>query len=359
MKNKKNILITGGLGFIGSHVVEHFSKKYPEYKIYLLDSVTYAANKDFLNKIMSGGFENVEFLREDIRNNTAIKYLFQQYDITDVIHLAAESHVDNSIENPNVFVETNVMGTVNLLNAAINNWSFGGSHVFYHISTDEVYGSLDYHDSAFTEKTSYDPKSPYSASKAASDHFVRAYGNTYKLPYIISNCSNNYGERQHEEKLLPKTILNILQGKKVPVYGDGMNIRDWLYVGDHVNAIDRIFHLGSTRQTYNIGGDQEISNIGMVRMVIEAMNSMFATPKYKEMQIIEFVEDRKGHDFRYAINHDKLTKELGWKPEYDLTMGLRKTISYYMEYYANEIEQENKYIDDYIEHLKSYGNNRR
>ena len=225
------------------------------------------------------------------------------------------------------------MGTLNLLNAAKNHWKLDGSerHVFYHVSTDEVYGSLDYSDPAFTEKTSYDPKSPYSASKAASDHFVRAYGNTYQLPYIISNCSNNYGERQHNEKLLPKTILNLIQGKKVPVYGDGMNIRDWLYVKDHVDAIDRIFHIGSTRQTYNIGGDSEFSNIYLLKKIIKFMFDMDLIKSDDLDSHIEYVEDRKGHDFRYAINHDKLTKELGWKPKTNINKGLMKTIEYYAD----------------------------
>ena len=319
----KNLLITGGLGFIGSHVVEHFIEKYPEYNIVLVDLETYAANISFKNEILSNKkYEKVSYHKRDIRDYDSIKFLFNYYEIDHVLHLAAESHVDNSIKNPNLFIETNVIGTINILNCAKKYWTNDKkNYLFYHISTDEVYGSLGKND-MFYEHTSYDPKSPYSASKASSDHFVRAYGNTFKIPYVISNCSNNYGERQHNEKLIPKTILNLLNNKKVPVYGNGSNVRDWLYVKDHVEAIDKIFHNGTINHTYNIGGDNEISNLNLVKKIINILHF-----NYKD--IIEYVEDRKGHDFRYAVNHDKITNQLGWKPKTSFDIGLLKTINYY------------------------------
>lgn len=331
---KRNILITGGAGFIGSHVVEHFAKKYPDYNIVVMDSITYAADEDFF-KELEIRFSNVITLRQDIRDIRACNWIIKDFNIDGVIHLAAESHVDNSIVNANIFVETNVMGTLNLLNAAKNNWeNKNGEHVFYHISTDEVYGHLEADSNPFTENTPYNPRSPYSASKASSDHFVRAFFNTFELPTIISNCSNNYGERQHVEKLLPKTITNLLIGKKIPVYGTGENIRDWLYVKDHVQAIDKIFHEGEFGETYNIGGDSEISNIDIVKKLINIhINSELKHMKgliaanYDEY--IEFVADRKGHDFRYAINHNKLTHDIGWRPEMKLYDGLEQTYKYY------------------------------
>lgn len=318
----RNLLITGGGGFIGSHVVEHFVKKYPQYNIVVVDSETYAANLKFIDELKYNPlFKNVDYYYGDICNNI-IDTIFYQHNIDSVIHLAAESHVDNSIEESDIFVKTNILGTLNLLNIVKKHWiKANNNYLFYHISTDEVYGSLGKND-MFYEHTSYDPKSPYSASKASSDHFVRAYGNTFKIPYVISNCSNNYGERQHNEKLIPKTILNLLNNKKVPVYGNGSNVRDWLYVKDHVEAIDKIFHNGTINHTYNIGGDNEISNLNLVKKIINILH-------YNYKDIIEFVEDRKGHDFRYAVNHDKITNQLGWKPKTNFDIGLLKTINYY------------------------------
>jgi len=331
-----NILITGGAGFIGSHVVEFFAENYPDYMITVMDSLTYAANTELFNAWANGKYPNVRTWKGDIRNSSECSNVIQIHHIDAVIHLAAESHVDNSIESPNVFAETNVMGTLNLLNAAKNVWGKPTvDNVFYHISTDEVYGHLGYDDPAFIEDTPYDPRSPYSASKASSDHFVRAFHATHGLPVIISNCSNNYGERQHKEKLLPKTITNLLTGKKIPVYGKGENIRDWLYVGDHVKAINTIFRLGKVGETYNIGGDSEVRNIDIVKDLIEIhltnrVNDGKEIPSASTYQsYIEFVEDRKGHDFRYAINHDKITRELGWMPSIGLREGLVKTYDYY------------------------------
>ena len=322
------LLITGGAGFIGSHVVEHFAEKYPNYQITVLDSITYAADEEFF-KNLEGRYSNVVTMRGDIRDANALNGTFQVMKFDAVLHLAAESHVDNSIESPNVFVETNVMGTLNLLNAAKRAWETPiPNNIFYHISTDEVYGHLGLEDPAFTEETPYDPRSPYSASKASSDHFVRAYGQTYGLPVLISNCSNNFGERQHKEKLLPKAITNLLTGKKIPVYGKGENVRDWLYVKDHVRAIDTVFHRGKVGETYNIGGDNEWQNIDIVKRIIEFYcHDMGLEIDYN--RYIEFVTDRKGHDLRYAINHDKITNEFEWKPQMTFLKGLGITYDYY------------------------------
>jgi len=335
MKKDLKLLITGGAGFIGSHVVEFFAENYPDYQITVLDSITYAADEEFF-KNLEGRYPNVVTMREDIRDGKAINKTFEYMKFDAVIHLAAESHVDNSIDSPNIFVETNVMGTLNLLNAAKNVWGKPTvDNVFYHISTDEVYGHLGLDDHAFREDTAYDPHSPYSASKASSDHMVRAFHATHNLPILISNCSNNYGERQHIEKLLPKAITNLLTGKKIPVYGKGENIRDWLYVGDHVEAINTILHYGRRGETYNIGGDSETRNIDIVKDLIEihlvdGINNDKEIPSASTYQsYIEFVEDRKGHDFRYAINHDKLTRETGWKPSVELRAGLKITYDYY------------------------------
>jgi dTDP-glucose 4,6-dehydratase len=329
MKQNLNVLITGGAGFIGSHVVEFFAETYPEYTITVMDSLTYAANLEFYDELVDGKYPNVKVYHGDIRNSVECRFIMKADEIDAIIHLAAESHVDNSIENANVFVETNVMGTLNLLNAAKEAWGKPTvDNIFYHISTDEVYGHLSLEDPAFTEDNSYNPRSPYSASKASSDHFVRAFHATHGLPVVISNCSNNYGERQHKEKLLPKTITNLLTGKKIPVYGKGENIRDWLYVKDHVDAINTVFRMGAVGGTYNIGGDSEWTNIDIVMALVdiycEDHNIEANYGKY-----IEFVEDRKGHDFRYAINHDKITRELGWKPKVGLTEGLKITYDYY------------------------------
>lgn len=333
MKEDLNLLITGGAGFIGSHVVEFFCKNYPKYNIIVMDSITYAADEEFF-KNLEGRYENVVTLRQDITESAACKWIMKDMKIDAVIHLAAESHVDNSIDTPNIFAETNVLGTLNLLNAVKNAWGETTENkIFYHISTDEVYGHLGLNDPAFIENDSYDPRSPYSASKAASDHFVRAYANTYGLPILISNSSNNYGERQHREKLLPKTILNILTKRKVPIYGTGENIRDWIYVKDHVKAINSVFHLGKVGETYNIGGDCELTNIDMVKRIIDihiAVDDNHHSIDYNNYNdYIEFVEDRKGHDFRYAINYNKITKELGWTPTTTLQSGLMSTYAYY------------------------------
>jgi len=332
MKKDLNVLITGGAGFIGSHVVEHFAETYPEYQILVMDSITYAADEEFFKDLESRHI-NVVTIRQDIRDAKSCLWAIKDFKIDVVIHLAAESHVDNSIESPNIFVETNVMGTLNLLNAAKEVWGKPTEdNLFYHISTDEVYGHLGLNDPAFTEETPYNPRSPYSASKASSDHFVRAFGETYGLPIVISNCSNNYGERQHREKLLPKTIINLLTGKKIPVYGKGENIRDWLYVGDHVKAIDTIIHEGEAGETYNIGGDSEWTNIDIVMALVDIYidDAPAGVPRSSDYsKYIEFVEDRKGHDFRYAINHDKLTHETGWKPSVELRAGLKITYDYY------------------------------
>jgi len=329
MKQDLNLLITGGAGFIGSHVVEHFAETYPEYNITVMDSLTYAANVDLFNEWADGKYPNVKVFHGDIRKSRDCHAIMKADKIDAIIHLAAESHVDNSIETPNIFAETNVMGTLNLLDAARNAWGkTTPDNAFYHISTDEVYGHLGLNDPAFTEDTPYDPRSPYSASKASSDHFVRAYGQTHSLPTLISNCSNNYGERQHIEKLLPKAITNLLTGKKIPVYGKGENIRDWLYVGDHVKAIDTIFHKGRIGETYNIGGDNEWTNIDIVKRLI----NIYCLDKGLELDFnryIDFVTDRKGHDFRYAINHNKITIDVGWKPEMIFSEGLEITYNYY------------------------------
>ena len=314
----KNILITGGAGFIGSHVVRRFQEK--NNKIIVLDSLTYASN---LSNI-----KDCQFILEncDIRNANAVNNVFETHNITDVIHLAAESHVDNSITNPNIFAETNVIGTLNLLNTSVKY----KVETFYHVSTDEVYGAISHDDPAFKETTAYDPTSPYSASKASSDHFVRAFHHTYNLPVIISNCSNNYGPHQHTEKLIPKVISNIKDGKPIPVYGDGTNVRDWLWVGDHANAIYTIFHEGVTGETYNIGGENELSNLELINTICEVMSEYLDKPLVEIKKLITFVEDRKGHDFRYAINIDKIIDDTTWYPEKDFRDGLKETIKYYL-----------------------------
>lgn len=325
---KKRILITGGAGFIGSHLVQYLVKKYPEYKIFNLDKLTYAGNLENLRGIEKAA--NYEFIKADICDTKEIENLFTEKEITDVIHLAAESHVDRSILNPMEFVQTNVLGTVNLLHAANKSWKSGKDHRFYHVSTDEVYGSLE--DGAFfTEETAYDPRSPYSASKASSDHFVRAYGNTYGLSYVISNCSNNYGPYQFPEKLLPLFISNILASKALPVYGKGENVRDWLWVQDHCSAIDLIFHQGKTGETYNIGGNNEWKNIDLIRLLCKLMDQKLGREKGSSEKLIHFVTDRPGHDHRYAIDSSKLQDELGWKPSLQFEEGLEKTIDWYLE----------------------------
>ena len=326
MTMKKNILITGGAGFIGSHLVRHFVNKYPEYKIINLDKLTYAGNLANLTDIE--GKENYEFIKADIADTGQIELLFEKNEITDVIHLAAESHVDRSISNPLEFIQTNVLGTANLLNSARKHWTKEG-HRFYHISTDEVYGSLG-PTGSFSEDTAYDPRSPYSASKASADHFVRAYAHTYGLPMVLSNCSNNYGPYQFPEKLIPLMINNILNKKELPVYGDGSNVRDWLWVGDHISAIDTIFHAGIDGESYNIGGNCELSNLELVHMLCDLMDSKTARKQGDSRQLIRFVKDRPGHDQRYAINAEKIKKELNWTPAMTIEEGLGKTIDWYL-----------------------------
>ncbi|APG59264.1 dTDP-glucose 4,6-dehydratase [Christiangramia salexigens] len=321
------ILITGGAGFIGSHVVRLFVNKYPEYEIFNLDALTYAGNLENLKDVEAKA--NYTFLKADINDANEIDKLFNDYDFDKVIHLAAESHVDRSISNPLAFVETNILGTLNLLNAARKYWADYNDKLFYHISTDEVYGTLG--DSGlFTEKSSYDPNSPYSASKASSDHFVRAYGETYGVPYIISNCSNNYGPNQFPEKLIPLFINNIVNKKELPVYGDGKYTRDWLFVKDHAIAIDLAFHKGEIKETYNIGGFNEWQNIDLIQLLCKIMDKKLAREDGDSARLITYVKDRPGHDKRYAIDAGKINKRLGWKPSVTFEEGLEKTIDWYL-----------------------------
>ncbi len=322
------LLITGGAGFIGSHVVRLFVEKYPEYHIFNLDALTYAGNLENLVDIEQA--PNYTFIKGDITDEDFINGLFHSYKFDKVIHLAAESHVDRSIEDPLAFVKTNVMGTMNLLNAFKNLWKADfNDKLFYHISTDEVYGSLG-QTGLFTETTSYDPNSPYSASKASSDHFVRAYGETYGMPYVITNCSNNYGQHQFPEKLIPLFINNIIHNRPLPVYGDGNYTRDWLYVKDHAIAIDLVFHEGKNTETYNIGGFNEWKNIDLVRLLCEQMDIELGRVKGSSEQLITYVKDRPGHDLRYAIDASKIKNELGWEPTVTFEQGLAKTIKWYL-----------------------------
>ncbi|MBK7174769.1 MAG: dTDP-glucose 4,6-dehydratase [Bacteroidales bacterium] len=324
----KNILITGGAGFIGSHLVRLFVNKYPQYKIINLDKLTYAGNLANLKDIEQK--PNYEFVKADIVDEPTMMAIFEAYKFDAVIHLAAESHVDRSISNPKEFIMTNIVGTVNLLNAARSIWkdNFDGKR-FYHISTDEVYGSLG-DEGKFLESTPYDPRSPYSASKASSDHLVRAYNHTFGMPTVISNCSNNYGPFQFPEKLVPLCINNIRHSKPLPVYGTGSNIRDWLFVEDHAKAIDLIFHKGGIGETYNIGGNNEWTNLDLVKKLCEIMDQKMGRAPGTSEQLITFVKDRAGHDFRYAIDSSKLQQELGWKPEVVFAEGFEKTIEWYL-----------------------------
>ncbi|PKQ45762.1 dTDP-glucose 4,6-dehydratase [Confluentibacter flavum] len=322
------ILITGGAGFIGSHVIRLFVETYPNYHIVNLDALTYAGNLENLKDIEDR--PNYTFVKGDITNEVFINDLFEKYKFDGVIHLAAESHVDRSIKDPLAFVKTNVIGTMILLNAFKNTWKDNFSNkLFYHISTDEVYGTLG-RTGLFTEMTSYDPNSPYSASKASSDHFVRAYGETYGMPYAITNCSNNYGQNQFPEKLIPLFINNIINHKPLPVYGDGNYTRDWLYVKDHAVAIDLVFHKGKNKETYNIGGFNEWKNIDLVKLLCQQMDEKLNREKGSSERLITYVKDRPGHDLRYAIDASKINQELGWKPSVTFEEGLNKTIDWYL-----------------------------
>ena len=335
---KKTILITGGAGFIGSHVVRRFVKKYPEYNILNFDVLTYAGNLENLTDIEKSS--TYKFIKGDITDEVAVESLFSNFSIDGIIHLAAESHVDRSISDPMAFIKTNILGTVVLLNAAKKHWkdNFEGK-LFYHISTDEVYGSLG-EEGLFIEETAYDPRSPYSASKASSDHLVRAYHHTYGLPIVISNCSNNYGANQFPEKLIPLAINNIKNSKPIPVYGKGENVRDWLFVEDHASAIDLIFHKGKHGDTYNIGGNNEWTNIDLIKLLCKIMDGKLNRPSGDSEKLITYVKDRAGHDLRYAIDSTKLQKELGWKPSLQFEEGLTKTVEWYL---TNQ-----KWMDDIV-----------
>jgi len=347
----KNILITGGAGFIGSHVVRLFVNKYSECKIYNLDALTYAGNLENLTDVESK--ENYTFIKGDITDEVFIDKIFNKHKFDNVIHLAAESHVDRSITDPLAFAKTNILGTMVLLNAFKNTWKDNFENkLFYHVSTDEVYGTLG-EVGLFTETTSYDPNSPYSASKASSDHFVRAYGETYNMPYVISNCSNNYGANQFPEKLIPLFINNIINNKNLPVYGDGKYTRDWLYVIDHATAIDLVFHKGKNRETYNIGGFNEWKNIDLIKLLCQQMDVKLGRIKGESEKLITYVTDRPGHDLRYAIDATKINKELGWKPSVTFEEGLSKTIDWYLD---NKTWMNNIINGDYINYYKKQYN---
>ncbi|MEI6556706.1 MAG: dTDP-glucose 4,6-dehydratase [Paludibacter sp.] len=351
---KKTILITGGAGFIGSHVVRLFVTKYPDYQIINLDALTYAGNLENLKDV--AGLPNYKFVKGDITDEKFIPELFATYKFDGVVHLAAESHVDRSITDPFLFIRTNVFGTCNLLNAAKELWkgNMEGKR-FYHVSTDEVYGALEFDGTFFTEDTKYDPHSPYSASKASSDHFVRAYHDTYGLPIVISNCSNNYGANHFPEKLIPLSINNIRNNKPIPIYGKGENVRDWLYVNDHARAIDTIFHNGNNGETYNIGGNNEWTNIDLIHALCKIMDRKLCRAEGESAKLITFVTDRAGHDLRYAIDSTKLQRELGWKPSLQFEEGLEKTVDWYM---VNQEWMDNIINGDYKNYYENQYSNR-
>ena len=348
---KRNILVSGGAGFIGSHLVRLLVNKYPKYHIVNMDVLTYAGNLENLNDIEHK--ENYSFVKCDICDFKKVKQVFVDYKIDSIIHLAAESHVDRSIEDPFSFAQTNVMGTLSLLQAAKSYWKNNFKNkLFYHISTDEVYGSLS-DEGFFTEKTNYDPHSPYSASKASSDHFVRAFSDTYGLPIVISNCSNNYGSFQFPEKLIPLFINNIVNNKPLPVYGNGENVRDWLYVNDHARAIDVIFHSGKLGETYNIGGFNEWKNIDLIKVIIKTVDRLLRRKEGTSNKLITYVKDRAGHDLRYAIDSSKLKNELGWEPSLQFEEGIEKTVKWYLD---NKNWMDRVTSGDYKEYYKKMYN---
>ena len=348
MRKIKKILITGGAGFIGSHLVRLFVNKYQDSQIFNLDALTYAGNLENLSDIEAK--ENYTFIKGDIRDESFIKLLFQKYNFEGVIHLAAESHVDRSITDPLAFAKTNILGTMVLLNSFKNLWKNDWEgKLFYHVSTDEVFGTLG-NEGFFTETTSYKPNSPYSASKASSDHFVRAYGETYGMPYVVSNCSNNYGANQFPEKLIPLFINNIINKKALPVYGDGEYTRDWLFVKDHANAIDLLFHRGKNKETYNIGGFNEWKNIDLIKLLCLQMDEKLGRKKGSSLQLITYVKDRPGHDLRYAIDASKINKEFGWNPSVNFEEGLSQTIDWYL---CNSKWLKNVTTGDYLNYYKT------